>query len=402
LRKLIIVSLLLISTMWSCIEGDPLHDITGERINNGGIYLDTLYAISDTSIVEGKISTAFSNKLLLGRHSDFESRILIRFPRVPADSFQVDSLRLILNSTSNLGETPTPLTGTTYMVTEDWEESINEDESWRWQDVIDNSPETSATFEIGDRIETSHMIDLPVSLLDTWQDTTGGGNNFGILVNFDNAPYIKEFGSTNNSSFDLLPRLVAVYYNASLDSTIHDTLFADKDASLIDFTGNFDTETTQIVSGYSVKSFFKFDLSEISQKAAFATMRFILYRDVLNSVINREFTEEMYLRAATSTYDALPSYEIDSTFVINFYHNVVLTEISSNVLDISRLERGRNSQNFLQDIINGEIAYGSFMVQYRNELQGISVYAVKGADASDINQRPKLIFEYYDIPNPRL
>ena len=67
------------------MEGDPLHDITGERIDNGGIYLDTLYAVSDTAIVEGKISTAFSGKLLLGSYKDFESRILVRFPNVPVD-----------------------------------------------------------------------------------------------------------------------------------------------------------------------------------------------------------------------------------------------------------------------------------------------------------------------------
>jgi len=388
--------------MWSCIEGDPLHDITGERINNGGIYLDTLYAIADTSIVDGKKSTAFSGKLILGALSGFESRFLIRFQDMPADSFQIDSLRLILTSISNQGETSTPLTGATYMVTEDWEESVNEDESWRWQDVIDYSPETSTTFELSDGIETAHTIDLPTTLMDTWQDTTGGGNNFGLLVDFNSAPYIKEFGSTNNSTFGLAPKMVAVYYNASLDSTIHDTLFADKDASLIEFTGEFDPTLTQIVSGYSVKSFFKFDLSEIPKNAAFSTMRFILYRDVLNSVINSDFTEEMYLRTALSSYDVLPSYEIDSTFTVSFFHNVVLTEISSDILDISLIERGKNSQYFLQDIINGDIAFGSFMVQYRNEWQGISVYAVKGVDASDINQRPKLIYEYYDIPNPRL
>jgi hypothetical protein len=387
--------------MWSCIEGDPLHDITGERINNGGIYLDTLYAISDTSIINGKISTATSSKLLLGAHSDFETRFLIRFQGIPADSFQVDSLRLILTSISNQGETLSPLTGTMYMVTEDWEESVNEDENWRWQDVVDYSPETSRTFELSDQIETTHTIDLPTALMDTWQDTTGG-YNYGLLADFTSGPYIKEFGSTNSSTFNLIPKMVAVYYDASLDSTIYDTLIADKDASLIDFTGIFDPDLTQMVSGYSVKSFFKFDLNDIPRSAAFGTMRFILNRDVPNSVINNDITESMYLRIATSNYNALPSYEIDSTFVISFYHNVVLNEISSDILDIPLTDRGKSSQNFLQDIINGDIAFGSFMVQYRNERQGVSVYAVKSADESDINQRPKLIFEYYDIPNPRL
>jgi hypothetical protein len=388
--------------MWSCIEGDPLHDITGERINNGGIYLDTLYAISDTSIVEGKISTAFSGKILLGSHADFDTRFLIRFPSLPADSFQIDSLRLILTSISNQGETTIPLSGSAYMVKEDWEESVNADDSWNWRDKVDNSPETITNFELSESVETKHTIELPLALLDTWQDTSGGGSNFGLLLDCNNAPYIKEFGSTNNSSFSLVPKMVAVYYDASLDSTRHDTLFADKDASLIDFTGSFDPNLTKIVSGFSVRSFFKFDLSTIPKNAAFATMHFILNRDVPNSIINSTFSENMYLRTATTDYNALPIYEIDSTFVINFFHNVVLTESASDVLDITSFDRGKISQNFLQDIINGDIVFGSFMVQYRNEWDGVSVYAIKSSNSSDINLRPKIVIEYYDIPNPRL
>lgn len=384
------------------MEGDPLHDISGERINNGGLYLDTLYAISDTSIVIGKSSTEFSNKILLGSHSDFESRFLIRFPSIPADSFQVDSLRLILTSISNQGETPTPLTGTAYMVTEDWEESVNSDEDWHWQDKIADSPETSIDFELSDRTETTHIIDLPLALLDTWQDTTGGSRNFGLLFDFNSASYIKEFGSTNNSSFNLVPKLIAIYKDVAHDSTIHDTLFADKDASLIDFTGTFDPELTQIAAGYSIKSFFKFDLSVIPKSAAFATMRFMLYRDVPNSVVNREFSEEMNLRTVTSDYDALPYYEVDSTFAYNIYHNVILEEVYPDILDIVSLTRGNVSQSFLQEIINDDIKFGSFMVQYNNERQGISTYVVKDSDASDTNQRPKLIIEYYNIPDPRL
>jgi hypothetical protein len=364
--------------------------------------MDTLYAISDTSIIEGKISTAFSGKLLLGEFSDFESRFLIRFQNIPADSFKVDTLRLILTSISNQGESLTPITGTTYMVTEDWEESVNGDESWKWQNKIDLSPETSTTFELNESTGTTHIIDLPTTLMENWQDTTGGNKNFGLLVDFNSASYIKEFGSKNNSTSLLAPMMVAVYYDLSNDSTIHDTLFADKDASLIDYTGEFDPNMTQIVAGYSGKSFFKFDLSAIPKNAALATMRFILNRDVPNSVVNEAFTEEMFLRTATSNYSALPFYDIDSTFVFSYNYNVILTEISADILDILSTERGKNAQYFLQDIINGDIAYGSFMVEYRNEWQGVSVYAIKGADAPDINQRPKIIVEYYDIPDPRL
>lgn len=133
-----------------------------------------------------------------------------------------------------------------------------------------------------------------------------------------------------------------------------------------------------------------------------ATMRFILNRDVDNSVINSNISEQMYLRTVTTDFNSLPFYEVDSTFVFSFYHNVSLSEPSKNILDIPQTERGRSSQNFLQDIINGDILFESFMVQYKIEWDGVSVYAVKGTKSSDINLRPKIIIEYYDIPNPRL
>ena len=400
--KIIIISSLFFIISWSCRDGDPLYDITGEPLENGGIYLDTLYAISDTSIVEGKTSLAYSAKLLLGSYSDFESRFLIRFTNMPPDSFQVDSLKLLLTSISNQGEALTPLTGTAYRVTEDWEESVNKDENWHWQDKIDTSPETSAPFEINTSVATTHIINLPKALMDFWQDTTGGGKNFGLLLDFNNTTYIKEFGSRNNPTSSLNPKMVAIYYDASLDSTISDTLLADKDVSLLDFKGNFDPNLIQITAGYSVKAFFKFDLSGIPKSAAFATMNFILKRDVVHSVFNDDFTEQMNLRISKTDYDALPYYEIDSTFVFDGDRDVILDEISTNVLDIPLSERGNNAQNFLQDIVNGEVNFGSFMVEYRNEWQGVSVYTVKGVDASIRNDRPKLILEYYNVPNPRL
>ena len=348
--KIIIVSLLFLIISWSCRDGDPLYDITGEPLENGDIYLDTLYAISDTSIVEGETSLAFSAKLLLGAYSDFESRLLIRFTNIPPDSFQVDSLKLLLSSISNQGEALTPLTGTAYMVTEDWEESVNKDVSWHWQDKIDRSPETSAPFELNTDVETTHIIDLPKKLMDFWQDTTNGGKNFGLLLDYNNTTYIKEFGSRNNSTSSLNPKMVAIYYNASLDSTIYDTLLADKDVSLLDFKGNFDPNLIQITAGYSVKAFFKFDLSEseIPKSAALTTMHFILKRDVVNSVFNSDFTEQMNLRLSTTDYDALPYYEIDSTFVYNADRDVILIEISTDIFLEMRKVFQKNVEKMLR------------------------------------------------------
>ncbi|TFH01235.1 MAG: hypothetical protein E4H13_05470, partial [Calditrichales bacterium] len=161
MQKKYLLSVLVLVTMWSCSEGDPLHIITNTRVENGGIVSDTLYALADTSIVKGKISTANSKRLLLGQNSGFETRFLIRFGQMPDDTIKVDSLRLLLTSVANFGETAAPIQGSAYLVTEDWPESVNEDADWDFRSKIDQTEETTAHFEINADAKQIHSIDLP-------------------------------------------------------------------------------------------------------------------------------------------------------------------------------------------------------------------------------------------------
>ncbi len=161
LRKTIVLLIIGIITSWSCVEGDPLHDITGERLQSGNIYRDTLYAVSNTSVIEGKVSTALSTKLLLGTYKDFETRTLIQFGSIPDDSIQVDSLRLVLTAVDNQGEVLGTLQGSAHMVTNYWPESVNEDENWDWQSNISYDPEYTSQFEVGEETSTYQVLDLP-------------------------------------------------------------------------------------------------------------------------------------------------------------------------------------------------------------------------------------------------
>jgi hypothetical protein len=72
------------------------------------------------------------------------------------------------------------------------------------------------------------------------------------------------------------------------------------------------------------------------------------------------------------------------------------------MLSIVEIERGTGAQNFLQSIINGDITFGSFMVQYKYEGEDVSAYAIEDYPGIDKNRRPTLVFEYYDVPEPRL
>ena len=402
MQKKYLLPVLVLVTMWSCSEGDPLHIITNTRIENGGIVRDTLYAMADTSIVYGKTSTGNSKKLMLGQYSGFESRFLIRFGQMPNDTIKVDSLRLVLTSVSNLGETESPIQGSAYLVTEDWPESVNEDADWDFQSKIDQSDETTAHFEIDAEAAQIHSIDLPPALIDVWRDTTGGGKNFGILLDFNSATNIKEFSSVDALLSGQRPRLVVTYTNTKLDSVLHDTLFVNRDASLVEFTGSFNPADLVVASGYAVRSYLNFDFSGVPSTAILSTMNMIIKRDTLTSLINKNRTEEMYLRVVKNSYDELPDTEIDSTFMQNVYYNVSLIKTDANELRIDPLDRGPASQRFLQDILNGETPYGSFLIHYKNEGEDISIYKMMDQKASDPDDRPRLIIEYYLVPDARL
>ena len=389
--------------MWSCTDGDLLSDNSGQRIIYGNVFRDTLVALADTSIVIGKVSTAIGLKLLLGSYADFDTRFLIKFTKIPSDTVKIDSLRLMLTSVSNQGDmTDSPMTGSIYLVSTDWSESVNAEEGWDYKANIDYAMETTTTFEILDDSTGVHLINLPTAIMEIWQDTIGGNKNFGLLVDFDNTTYMKEFSSDEGTTPAQRPKLVAVHYDADLDSTFHDTLFVESDASLIDFNGNFDPQKLNAVSGYSVYTFLKFNLDSIPESAAMTTMDLILKRDTLNSVFNNNKTDQMSLRTVSSDYDLLPYYTVDSTFSSNIFYSIELEEASENILSVSSFDRGPASQSFFQDIVNGDIPYGSFLLHYRYEGDDISIYSIKDRSSPEIDDRPKLIFEYYLVPEARL
>ena len=402
MRKLIFLTLIGSSIFWSCLEGDPLHDIDGRNLSKTNIHRDTLYAINSRTVIGGRVTTALSTKLLLGAYKGFETRTLIQFGTIPSDTLEIDSLVLVLTSLSNQGEAMGPIRGTAYLVTADWPESVNEDETWNWRDNISYLPEYSSSFEISAESSQLHSISLPAAMMKVWQDTVGGSKNFGLLLDFNEADYIKQFSSVDALFSGQRPRLGFSYYNTSLDSTIHDSIFVAKDASLIEFNGSFDPQKIYIGSGISLRSFFEFDLSAIPASAALATMNFTARRDSLNSVYNPESKQNMYLRTVTTAFSELPSYQVDSTFTQNLYYTIELQNNVDQTLSIVNAYRGTGSQNFLQSIVNGEITYGSFMVQYKYEGEDVSVYAIKDGSGLDKNMKPALIVEYYDIPEPRL
>jgi len=391
----------------ACEEANPIRDEGKDILNSyGQMQSDTLYSIADTFMVAGKVSTGSSTKLLLGNNQGYEGRFLVKFTSIPADTIQVDSLKIIVSAPSIFGNDMNLITGKVYRVTNSWNEAVNSDPAWDYRMNIDMSAETSSAFEFASLDTTSYTdyeVILPPVLADVWRDTTTGDQNHGLLFDFEQADHIIEFSSREGFFSSRRPRLVYTYQDEINDSTIHDTVYSSLDASLVEYSGVFDENKIYVSSGYITNAFFEFDFDSIPENAYMVSVEFRFTEDTLTSLKNLNRSTEIYLRNVITDYGELPRYQIDSTFTQNINHSVVLTESTPHVLSLRDTRRAAVSRSFIQDIINQFMVHGSFYLQYVNPGDDISVYAITGTKmASSISSRPHIILEYYLQTAPRL
>jgi hypothetical protein len=317
----------------------------------------------------------------------------------------MDSMRLLISAFADFGDQLGTIDGSVYRVTETWNESVNADEFWDYRSNIDLSPETSASFSLPEQDTTTYTdfkIDLPVKLAEIWQDTLGGDQNHGILLDFSSTGIIREFSSRQGIFPTRYPRLVYVYHEAGSDSTIRDTVFTTRDASLIDFTGNLDQDRIYIMSGFTARAFFKFDFSDIPKNANISSASFFYSQDAQNSVVNDNRSQNFYMRNVTTEFNKLPSYDIDSTFVFSTRRNIVLNDNDNTGLILDDGIRADAGGYFIQDIINEYVNNGSFLLHYVSEGFDVSIYAINGIDTPSKESRPRLILEYFLNPRGRL
>jgi len=400
--KKIFLILAIVLFIISCSDSNPLTDSQKNRLSSyGEIRKDTLFAVADTFIVSGKVNTGNSPKLLIGAFKSFETRFLLKFNNIPPDSVLIDSLKLIFNVISNFGNGINPITGTAYMVLQEWDENVNTDPNWDYASNIDLSPFTSKNFEIPANDSAQVIINLPDSLLSVWNDTTSGNRNFGLLLNFTSAEHIKEIASSESV---LGPRLVSIYRNVGNDSTIRDTSSASIDASLIDFLGSFNNDSLYVSAGYAAHTFFKFNFDSLPENTIVSSVNFFFEQDTINSIINTNHSQTIYVRNVITDFSELkiPYFEIDSSFTSNIFYIVPLTEKNNNQLSLDNIRRAEVGQYFIQSLINKEINHGSFYLQYQNEGYDISVYALHGVDSPQIEQRPRMVIEYFINPETRI
>ncbi len=397
---------ILLLILSACTDEMMLTDVNRTMLNAyGEIKRDTLYAVASRSISAGKVNTGYSSKVMLGSFGGYNARFLMKFSGMPSDTIVVDTLRLLLRVRSNLGDSTSMINGTIYRVTTAWGDSVNTDASWDLPSSIDYSAETSLNFNISSADSAEIAFNLPVSLVDIWRDTvTSGQQNFGLLFDYQAAEQIIEFYSSENITVSQVPKMVFIYKDTSTDTgrIIYDTTYANLDASLIDFDGNLDQNTIYVGAGYSIYSFVQFDLSVVPSEAYVSTVNFVFNQDVDRSVLDPLDGQMVYLRDVTTRFEELPYFQLDSTFNLSTYYNLILSEETENQLSLDNLKKAVAGQKFMQNIINGEIACGSFYLEHVYKEESLGLYAINGVQNTIPDVRPYLVIEYYLSPPSRL
>jgi hypothetical protein len=390
MKGIFLIIVFALGMFWmSCKEAQPLE---GSTSYSSELKFDTLYAVRDTFLVKGRISTAGSPKLLLGNYNGFQTRFLLHFQTLPDDTLEVDSLYLRLQSWSNYGLAGEPIRGRIFLINEEWPESINET-----GEVATTPLEVEPFYITTDSI--SYRIDLPPALLDVWRDTTGGNHNYGLMIDAESADFIKEFYSGNTT---YAPELIWTSRYALSDSIIRDTTFTTLDASLIDFGDELDPQALYVTSGYLVHAFIKFDFSQLPKNINIVYVNFAFTNHDTYSAINENKSQSFYLKNVLTSFENLSYTDeiiFDQTVAEDLFQ---LTDEEGQLLtrDDQQMIKKDYGRYYIQDILNGTVAHNSFMLAYANQNNDASVYAIKRTHSG--KDAPQVIVGYNTLIPPRL
>jgi hypothetical protein len=218
----------------SCSENP--HQLTVNILNSEipGIIKDTtLFAVQDTSYqVRTKVNTQYSYRLLLGNSYNFEARPILRFTSyltVP-DSAMVDSAKIQLFAAGSISsETPTSFNSTLYPVLNIWTSNVDSVWSDYLQNIDRNKPLGQSQINPSDSIDYIFTLNSDgIDLVKVWADTaTDPNNNFGVLVDFEQADFLQYLYAINSGKD---PQLIISYHLPSDTAVYGDTLNGTYDA----------------------------------------------------------------------------------------------------------------------------------------------------------------------------
>lgn len=376
---------------------------SGELFNpsvQGQLASDTLYAELDTTYSIPVPSTRFASRVLIGSFAGFTCRPILKFDGLPTNATIYDAyIRFI--STGITGNNLQPFTIRAVPILSDW--TTNTDQVWDdYQQNID--PNTIlATMEVTvDSSDTliMQMDSVGVDFFNRWVKEDSSEFNYGFLLDFDNADFIKEFYSNSSANG---PQVVLTYALPQ-DTTRKDSFRATSDAFLTESHFSISPDRDYIVSLSPMVTLLQFDTTPVEKKKGIiVSANLQLSVDSLNTHINEVYG--VYARIQKLTSDLK-----DSVVVIDSS----LSGLSSYAIDITRYDKsesyieintGSERRDFgalyIQDLTEDPQPIKKLYVGFRSNVDFLSYIALLKRDQPDISKRPRLIVEYWIPPDYR-
>ena len=400
--RILTAAFLAMAVLASISCDDTTEFKSGQLFNptvQGELATDTLYAELDTTYSIPIPSTRFSSRLLIGSFAGMTCRPIIKFTSLPVNASISDAY--IRFATAGItGDNPQPFTMRAHPILADW--TTNTEQVWDdYQQNIDLTA-TLGTMEVTvDSSDTliMHMDSLGLDYFNKWANEDSSEFNYGLLLDFDNADFIKEFLS--NSS--LISPVLVLTYAPPQDTTRKDSLIASSDAFLIE--GDFAQTQGRdyIVSLSPLVTLLQFDTTPLLNKGIMVSANLQLSVDTSNTHFSEDFG--VYTRILKLTSDLDDSLVvIDSSVSGLASYSIEMTRFDK---DNSYIEINTGSERrdfgtlFIQDLIENPQPAKKLYVGFRNNVDFASYIALLKRNDPDPNKRPRLIIEYWLPPDIR-
>lgn len=368
-----------------------------------GILKDTLlYAIQDTTYrVKSIVDTRFSSRIFVGEYQGIKTRPILRFVDLPENAeFLSGQIRFI--SDGVLGaDNQTAFTVTAHPVLNYW--LTNLDSVWNNPEDNFDANVNLGELEITPVANDTLYLNLNAEGLNRftlWADTSNQEENYGFILDFSQATFLKYFGSINSPIY---PQLFYTYRLPGDTTVVEDSLAVTFDAFI--YAGSF---TTQSGLNYASTLFthatlLKFDfqgfLTAYPDGIVINTANLEIPIDRANSLIDPVYGPELRILSLRSSITD-PRIEIDST-------QSVVIQLSQWSEDSTYLEikAGEDRQYLARGIIQKQVSNSDslqgILIQFRDFTKFYSYIAfTKRKEPNPVN-RPRLKLTFWVPPTTR-
>jgi hypothetical protein len=324
-----------------------------------------------------------SSTLLIGRNSNVESSILMKFSLLMPDSLETDllngtinvlSAKILLVQVYSFGDSTASFDFSAHSITSNWSEDSFTSDSLAFLNYDPLDVSSNRHYLNDDSLE----FDIDNQLVLNWLKAQADTN-----VPADNGIYLKPYENAQKITGFLDPPLLTISIEKSgvYDTTLIFITYSEVSA-VVGSLPSANSENIVIQNSVKFESKLWFDLSSLPKVAKVNYAELTLNLDTTETITGSNYAK--YIRAGLLTDSS--SYTIDSNLVASNSNTTSSISVSGS------LYKG-DITNYVQNWVNGTDNQGILiMPAFLGE--GVELLSFKGSNSADLSVRPRLKIIY--------